>query len=530
MPSLEGDPEHPATRRLPDWRDPFGLLILLGFGLGAATVFLGVLNHDVAWYLHAAGRELAGDRLYVDLIETNPPLIVWLSLVPQFLARSAGVSAILALRLLMFGLVAASLLTTRSALLRVLPDRPGACRVVLLLSLLILLPLPGYDFAQREHLLLTLFLPSLVMASGRAKGSHLAGALPWVVGIMAGVGLSLKPHFILPWIAIEAYLGVRRGWRIWIRPEALAVVVVGLTYAVALATITPEYLQLIRWAGPLYSASGRAPFAQLASEPGVALAILALIGFLALRSKGDEPELLDLILVADLGFLGIALLQDKGYSYHFYPPLALAVMLIGLLAAGSLEALDRGSRLIVVTMRGALITLLLLVAAVRVQESMLWRGRPGKSDTSLGRMIRVVEAQGQGGKIFTFSTAVAAGFPVVTYGGGGWASCHPALWFLPAFNSWDRGANLVVAYHPLTAMGENERFLFDSVVARLLTDQPTLLFVDETGTPLAFEGRAFDYLGYYAQDPRFVAFLREYEPFTRVDQFRVYRRKSRLAR
>jgi hypothetical protein len=518
MSSMPGTPERPSIGR-----GPFGALMLVGFGVGSATVFLGVLNHDVAWYLHAAGRVLAGDRLYVDVVETNPPLIVWLNLAPQLLARSTGISAILTIRLLMLGLVAASLLATRSTLLRVLPDRPGVGRAFLLLSLLILLPLPGYDFAQREHLLLALFLPYLVMASARAKGSR---TLPWVVGVMAGVGLALKPHFVLPWVAIEAFLGVRRGWRIWIRPEALAVAAVGLTYAVALGAITPEYLRLIRWAGPLYSASGRAPFADLVSDPGTALAILASIGWLTLRSKRDDRELLDVILVADLGFLGIAMLQDKGYSYHFYPPMALAVLLIGLLASGSVEALGRGSRLVVVTMRGALITLLLLVVAARVQESLLWRGRPDRSDTTFGRMIRVVEAQGERGNLFTFSTAVAAGFPVVTYGDVGWASRHPSLWFLPAFDLGDAWAGPVVAHHPLAAMGEVERFLFDSVVDKLLTDRPTLLFVDETEKSRAFQGRRFDYLGYYSLDPRFAEFLRDYEASDKVDEFRVYRRKE----
>ena len=64
--------------------------MLGGFGLGVLPVFLGILNHDAAWLLHAAGRVLAGDALYVDVDETNPPLIVWLSFAPVLLAALPG--------------------------------------------------------------------------------------------------------------------------------------------------------------------------------------------------------------------------------------------------------------------------------------------------------------------------------------------------------------------------------------------------------------------------------------------------------
>ena len=531
MASLPGGSGSSAMRRDPAWPGAFGALMLLGFGLGSLPVFLGVLNHDVAWYLHAAGRVLAGDRLYVDIIETNPPLIIWLSFAPRFLARTSGISEILALRVLMLGLVGFSLLVTRSTLIRALPERPGARRSLLLLSLFILIPLAGYDFAQREHLMLALFLPYLVMASGRATGRHPTGGLPWVVGLMAGVGLALKPHFVLPWLAIEAYLAAAcRGWRPWSRPEALAVAAVGLAYAVAVAAITPEYLPLMGWAGPVYSASGRSSFSASWDEPGTVVTVVALLGFMALRPRGDGRERLELILVADLGFLAIALLQNKGYTYHFYPPLALGVLLVGLLAVGSPgpPALRPGVALVM--MRGTLLALVLSIAVARVNESLGWRGRPGESDTTLGRMIRVVEDHAGGGAVFTFSPAVGASFPMITYGGVEWASRHPALWFLPAYHPEGFDDNRGIAHRPPRAMGETERFLFDSVVDELLASRPTLLFVDETEQPRAFNGRRFRYLDYYSLDPRFAEFLRDYETLTRVDDFRVYRRRGRTSR
>src|SRR5262249_1902721 len=141
-----------------------------GFALGAVPVFLGLLNHDVAWILHSAGRVLAGERLYVDLVEGNPPLIVWLHFAPIWLARAAGTSEILAVRILVLLVIAGSLMLTGRTLRRIAPDRPAGRLLVLGVAFFVLLPMAGYDFGQREHLLFVMVLPYLFMASGRAMG------------------------------------------------------------------------------------------------------------------------------------------------------------------------------------------------------------------------------------------------------------------------------------------------------------------------------------------------------------------------
>jgi hypothetical protein len=500
--------------------------MLAGFGLCALPVFLGLLNHDVAWLLYVAGRVVAGDRLYVDVVETNPPLIVWLNFAPIFLSRAVGISAILALRLLVLGLIACSLMLSRWALRRVVPDRPGGCRLLLLLSLLILLPLPGYDFGQREHLMLTLVLPYLIMASGRAMGRPMDGGIPWIVGTLAGVGLALKPHFLLLWISVEVYLAwVRCSWQSWRRPEALAVAAVGMTYAIAVVVMAPDYMRLVRWAGPVYAASSLASVSSLVSEPATLASMLVWLGFTVVRPRGNWRAACEVTLIANLSLLGIVLIQYKGYPYHFYPPLASAMLLMGLLFVESRGLGTDRSRNSGVLCGGLLALLMLQASTDRVQESLLWRGYPDRSDTPVGRMARLAKGYANGGSIFTFSPAVADSFPLVTYSGVGWASRHPCLWFVPNLYSEYLDAKIALTYHPMEAMSDTERFLFDSVVGDLLRERPALLFVDESEHKGGFNRQHFDYLDYFSLDPRFAAVMREYEPFTKVDAFRVYRRK-----
>ena len=62
----------------------------------AAVLFVMLrtpLKDDVAWLLYVARRWLAGRELYVDVVEVNPPLIVWISAIPIRIAGVLGIDA-----------------------------------------------------------------------------------------------------------------------------------------------------------------------------------------------------------------------------------------------------------------------------------------------------------------------------------------------------------------------------------------------------------------------------------------------------
>src|SRR3954471_20644592 len=45
------------------------------------------LKDDIAWLLYVARRWMAGRELYIDVVEVNPPLIIWISAIPIQVAR-----------------------------------------------------------------------------------------------------------------------------------------------------------------------------------------------------------------------------------------------------------------------------------------------------------------------------------------------------------------------------------------------------------------------------------------------------------
>ena len=57
--------------------------------------FSTYINHDVAWYLYSAGRLLDGGRMYQDMfVDVNPPLALYLTVPPVYLARLTGMFSV----------------------------------------------------------------------------------------------------------------------------------------------------------------------------------------------------------------------------------------------------------------------------------------------------------------------------------------------------------------------------------------------------------------------------------------------------
>src|SRR5208282_5012164 len=67
-------------------------VLLAALVLVLATAITSPLKDDVAWLLYVARKWLGGERLYEDIVEVNPPLIVWIYALPAMVSSWLGVS------------------------------------------------------------------------------------------------------------------------------------------------------------------------------------------------------------------------------------------------------------------------------------------------------------------------------------------------------------------------------------------------------------------------------------------------------
>ena len=89
---------------------------------------------------------------------------------------------------------------------------------------LVLFPMPGLDFGEREHLMLALILPYVWLVGTRGRGVELPRRTRRLVGVSPGVGFALKPHFLPVWRSSRYTVAGKRARRlVRTSPESLAV-------------------------------------------------------------------------------------------------------------------------------------------------------------------------------------------------------------------------------------------------------------------------------------------------------------------
>ena len=289
----------------------------------AAVIVAAPFNCDAAWYMVAARRMLQGDRLFVDLLDTNPPLIVWLTAIPAFFSTLLGVSdRILMHSFTAFLLVCSGLLASRILRLAPAPSRPLA--FVLVAASATGLSVPWViTMAQREQIAAMLIFPYVLLAARAASGAESARGLRLLVGVMAAIGVGLKPFFLGPWVVVElTVLLLRRELVALKRPEVAVVVLGQAVYVVLVIALDPGVLLRNRsvCASDLRRCTGTTWQAVAMSRKAAVVLSIALAGLAAPSLLGvRRGALSELLGAATLGFLLSYVVQAKGLVLPAHP-------------------------------------------------------------------------------------------------------------------------------------------------------------------------------------------------------------------
>jgi hypothetical protein len=215
------------------------LLIVLA---SAVRIFRdpAAIHPDCALNLQLGQLILDGKVPYVDFFEINPPLIMYLNTIPAFISKVCGFSIIPVFQVFVLILMVWSLLECW-ILTRPL-RRFGVDRfMVLMLAMASILVLLQGEFGQREHLFMLVYLPYLFLRLNREEEFHMNLLHSVVLGIAAGLGLCLKPHFLIIAFIIEMIsLSRHKSIRILFQPESISIVVVVSLYVMHLALVPAE--------------------------------------------------------------------------------------------------------------------------------------------------------------------------------------------------------------------------------------------------------------------------------------------------
>jgi hypothetical protein len=408
---------HPSPSRADDRETLSFLSWLLIAALFAAAMLLQQhlpLNLDVSWLLIAGERVLDGARLYVDIVEINPPMAVFAYLPGIALARATGLDSAVVTDGLVLTLAAVSLL--------------AACRILRLsvkldhvrLSFLaawavvVVAILPMNVFAQREHIALLTFLPALAAYALRSNREPLPMWAILVAGVGTAMTLAFKPYFAMPAIMCVAIAVARsRSWRVLLSPENLITGGLVTIYAVFCYIHYPEYFTLIYPIVRDTYLSWSMPMSIVFFNPATMICAIAVVSLLWVSRQRSLDSAALIMMVASLGFAFAFYMQRRGWSYQSYPMVALAMITMGYVLAADANLRLRHSRLAAIAM---------LVVVFVLGSRLFSAGVP------VGPIEAVVARIKPNPRILVMSGEAAIGHPLVRTLHGVWVSRQECLW------------------------------------------------------------------------------------------------------
>lgn len=497
-------------------------IILLSV-LSAINVFLTRINHDVAYFLYVAGSFIDGAELYVDQIDVNPPLIVCLTVPPVFVSRLTGLSEILLIKCYILSLIIVSVLLCFFLLRKIYSSTSSTTQFCFLFYLIYsLTAFPGYEFGQREHLLLILTLPYLISSIGRVRQTHLNWKILLFVGILAGLGISLKPYYILLFLSNELYLYFGKHSKpFWYSIECITILAVISVYSLSVVIITPEYLTVVKTALKIYDAYN-IPLSMILKKLLHINPIVPFVLFIIFRPRTRIAEMRELFFIGTIVYTGIYLIQHKGFSYHFLPITTTAILLFISVILSFFESPKVYGKLFRSILNSMIILPLFYILAFSVKDTV---SLAGQSPTFVEQIAENARPYAEGKHILVLSTSIYPGFPLVNHLKAKWALNVSCLWMIPKFYSREDMINGEVRYHKRDEMDEIEKFAFDSVISNMKHNKPALVIINSNPRKQAFR-IPFNFLDYFLQNPEFKEEWKNYIQVTSAYNFDVYLLRS----
>lgn len=388
----------------------------------------GPTKDDIAWLLYVAASWLHGSRLYVDIVEVNPPLIVWICAVPaligEWLKLDARMVAIPFFGAIILGCAAwASLIVSKA--------RQGFGDPVIVFAVCgtVLMVIPNIEFGQREHLLIAAALPYLAVVGRELARDPPGRWLSIATAVVAALGCALKPRYVMAFGAVEIYCCFQ-GLRL-LRPATVTAAATLASYVLAIIVLEPAFFrEAIPMAFALYGASD-VPFLDMLFDFRLLLVGLA-VGAVMLATtpmRGDHSKLPAALFIFAVAATLVCFIQGKNWFYHRIPATVTAVLCLIAWASMRLRGEWRpGWRFLgPALLAGVALAGFGLHAYESLSHEISIAMR--HQETTVARLAALIRRE-KAHSYVAFSDWIGLGFPVVNETGVIWASRFDSMWAL----------------------------------------------------------------------------------------------------
>jgi hypothetical protein len=278
--------------------------------------------------------------------------------------------------------------------------------------------------------------------------------------------------------------------------------------------------------GPAYRGFGHDPFLHvLVTAPGTTECYLAVLTCAALYRRARHSTLWVIVLIGLVASFVAGAAQQKGWTYHFYPPRVFALILLGLAVLDVRRPFSRSVQQIYAAVAfGVLGTSVVWALAMGIARVTHGDRVRESARAQLDQLVAAVRRHvPPAGSLYIFSYTIESSFPLVNYSGVRLASRFPHLWIIQAAYQDQLYGRAALRFHGRDAMGPAERYLNDAVYEDLARHRPDVLMVLRHARDVPENAlRRLDYLGYFGRDARIADLMKEYRFAEEVGQYRLY--------
>lgn len=366
------------------------------------------LTPDVAWLTDMCLRMLDGERGWVDIFETTPPVPTLLYMPGAWLTHAFGIDPQFAQFALAYLVAALVVFFAREIL-----APSGARRAVdfsfTLPASAALLIFSNDAFAQREWYaaLFTLPIAGVFVVQAERGAWPIMGARA-VAALLAGLSFAIKPPlFALPFIVLAGVELARTRRLDFLFPSMLPVAALFGVFLTALTLAAFPYLEQL---GPLMRdvyVPSRLPLADALADVFIAVAPMTIIA--AFASKASRAPAAAIYAALAAAHVALYLAQGKFFAYHIQPAMVFALLSL----CASISALGGPAR------AHALVAALILAsggAAIGLDDGRAPRAR---HEWAAGLTHPTMMA---------ISPYISTGFPLVLDVGGRWIDRIHGQW------------------------------------------------------------------------------------------------------
>jgi hypothetical protein len=157
------------------------------------------------------------------------------------------------------------------------------------------------------------------------------------IGLLAGLGFSIKPFFLFAFGLVELYYMLvqpysRKCSLSWIRAETLIILGVLILYLIFIYLFHPNYIQtVVPLAARFYYQSYSLPLQYVILNPLIIYITFAPLLYFLLPAKNPYNKLSATLIMALIGFLLAYSVQQLPWYYHALPAFSIAIIVCALL-------------------------------------------------------------------------------------------------------------------------------------------------------------------------------------------------------